>query len=142
MTELNNQSDGLLCETVPLLQRKCYVDCFGVPQGDVTVSVRVLFHQICATLRCCRCVWIPPIIFIRTHSLTLVETHSARLCFLYGKMRAWDGFPTIDLSHTRAVHLPRTAVRRIGGRFDGAVTQHAPRAASRAAAAHHHSRNI
>ncbi|KAF9804835.1 hypothetical protein SFRURICE_007738 [Spodoptera frugiperda] len=39
-------------------------------------------------LRCCGCVWLSPIIFIHTHSLALVETDLAKLCFLYEKMRA------------------------------------------------------
>ncbi|KAF9801993.1 hypothetical protein SFRURICE_004244 [Spodoptera frugiperda] len=40
-------------------------------------------------LRWCRCVWYPPIILIGTHSL-LVEKDLAKLCFLYGKMRAMN----------------------------------------------------
>ncbi|KAF9787582.1 hypothetical protein SFRURICE_001634 [Spodoptera frugiperda] len=31
-------------------------------------------------LRCCGRVWLPPIIFIGTHSLALVEKDSAKLC--------------------------------------------------------------
>ncbi|KAF9794049.1 hypothetical protein SFRURICE_001517 [Spodoptera frugiperda] len=57
----------------------------------------------------CGCVWLPPIIFNCTHSIALVETNSAKLSFLYGKMCPMDGFPTIDTLHTRAAHLSRTA---------------------------------
>ncbi|KAF9808310.1 hypothetical protein SFRURICE_008363 [Spodoptera frugiperda] len=43
-----------------------------------------------AMLRCCECVWLQPIIFIDTRSVTLVETDSTKTCFLYGMMRAMD----------------------------------------------------
>ncbi|KAF9811357.1 hypothetical protein SFRURICE_002726 [Spodoptera frugiperda] len=33
-----------------------------------------------------RCVWLPPIKFIDTHTLALVETYSAKICFLYENM--------------------------------------------------------
>ncbi|KAF9791814.1 hypothetical protein SFRURICE_020213, partial [Spodoptera frugiperda] len=44
----------------------------------------------CAMLRCCGCIRLPPIIFIGTQSLALVEIDSAKLCFFYGKIRAID----------------------------------------------------
>uniref|UniRef100_A0A2H1VC99 SFRICE_007121 n=1 Tax=Spodoptera frugiperda TaxID=7108 RepID=A0A2H1VC99_SPOFR len=40
-------------------------------------------------LRCCGCVWLPPIIFIGTHSLPLVETGSAKLCFYMERCVLW-----------------------------------------------------
>ncbi|KAF9809883.1 hypothetical protein SFRURICE_002113 [Spodoptera frugiperda] len=46
--------------------------------------------------------------FHLSYYLALVETESARLCFLYGKKCAMNGFLTIDTSHTRAAHLPHT----------------------------------
>uniref|UniRef100_A0A2H1W5Y1 SFRICE_024705 n=1 Tax=Spodoptera frugiperda TaxID=7108 RepID=A0A2H1W5Y1_SPOFR len=42
----------------------------------------------CAMLRYCGCVWVPPILFIATHNLVLVD--SAKISFLYGKMRVID----------------------------------------------------
>ncbi|KAF9795789.1 hypothetical protein SFRURICE_013795 [Spodoptera frugiperda] len=45
-------------------------------------------------------------------SLALVETDSSKLYAFYRfvlRMSAMDGFPTIDISYTRAAHLPRIA---------------------------------
>ncbi|KAF9812957.1 hypothetical protein SFRURICE_016027 [Spodoptera frugiperda] len=44
--------------------------------------------------------------------LARLETDSAKLCILYEKMRAINGFAIIDKSHTRAMHLPRTFTLR------------------------------
>ncbi|KAF9796922.1 hypothetical protein SFRURICE_016590 [Spodoptera frugiperda] len=53
-----------------------------------------------AMLRCCRCVWFPPIIIISSY--VLVE--------FYMEMYAMNSFPTIDTSQTLATHLHRTAI--------------------------------
>lgn len=81
----------------------------------------MFFHQRCAMLRCCECVWFSLIIFIGTHSLALVETESAKLFFtwkdacyewMYGSsMRCIDS-RIIDTSHTRSVHLLHAATLR------------------------------
>ncbi|KAF9796916.1 hypothetical protein SFRURICE_016584 [Spodoptera frugiperda] len=94
----------------------CPVGCATSPRHDeeslCDLKVLVLFSinlRECAMPSGCGCVWLPPIIFIGTYSLALVETDSVKIGFLYGKMRDIDGFPTIDTSHTRFAHLPFTA---------------------------------
>ncbi|KAF9794707.1 hypothetical protein SFRURICE_019585 [Spodoptera frugiperda] len=47
------------------------------------------FHQRCAMLRCCGCVWLPLIIFIGTHGLALVETDSAKQYFYMERCVLW-----------------------------------------------------
>ncbi|KAF9811927.1 hypothetical protein SFRURICE_021284, partial [Spodoptera frugiperda] len=54
-------------------------------------TLSVLFHQRCAVLRCCGCIWLPPIIFIGTHCLALVEKDSVNLCFYMGRCVLWFG---------------------------------------------------
>uniref|UniRef100_A0A2H1VSU5 SFRICE_014745 n=1 Tax=Spodoptera frugiperda TaxID=7108 RepID=A0A2H1VSU5_SPOFR len=58
----------------------------------------------------CRCAMLWMRLASTNYSIALVETDSAKYVFLYGKMSAMDGFPTIDTSHTRAAYLPRSYI--------------------------------
>uniref|UniRef100_A0A2H1W4K1 SFRICE_017123 n=1 Tax=Spodoptera frugiperda TaxID=7108 RepID=A0A2H1W4K1_SPOFR len=56
---------------------------------DFPPQKRGAFNQRCAMLGCCGSIWLPPIIFIGTHSLALVETDSSKLCFYMERCVLW-----------------------------------------------------
>uniref|UniRef100_A0A2H1VB99 SFRICE_008986 n=1 Tax=Spodoptera frugiperda TaxID=7108 RepID=A0A2H1VB99_SPOFR len=88
----------------------------GASVNPLGTFLRLLFHQKCTMLRCCLCDWLPPIIFIGTHSLALVETDSAKLCFLYGKMRpkdvCYDSFPAIGID-VQCAYIPIAMILKL-----------------------------
>ncbi|KAF9799967.1 hypothetical protein SFRURICE_016131 [Spodoptera frugiperda] len=59
------------------------------PVNPLVTKLRELYHQRRAMLRRCGCVWLPPIIFISTHSLALEETDLTKLCFYVERCVLW-----------------------------------------------------
>ncbi|KAF9795691.1 hypothetical protein SFRURICE_018257 [Spodoptera frugiperda] len=55
----------------------------------------VILFRLRIMLRCCGCVWLPPIIFIGTHRLALVQTDSAKPCFCMERCVLFFSYPDI-----------------------------------------------
>uniref|UniRef100_A0A2H1VGI1 SFRICE_003347 n=1 Tax=Spodoptera frugiperda TaxID=7108 RepID=A0A2H1VGI1_SPOFR len=62
-------------------------------------------------LRCCGCVWAPPIIFIGTHSLALVETTQLSYVFYMERYVQWMAF-LLSIHHILQLQFPRTKNRK------------------------------
>ncbi|KAF9808247.1 hypothetical protein SFRURICE_003024, partial [Spodoptera frugiperda] len=91
-TPLRRRSEGIFMKEVE--KSKFYILKHNKFEAKFK-TLRVLFHQRCALLRCCGRVW--PIIFIGTHSLELVEMDSAKLCLYAERCVPWI---TIDKLYT------------------------------------------
>uniref|UniRef100_A0A2H1W5H5 SFRICE_023100 n=1 Tax=Spodoptera frugiperda TaxID=7108 RepID=A0A2H1W5H5_SPOFR len=64
----------------------------------------------CAMLRCCGCVRLPPIIFIDTHSLVLVETDSAVLWYMEKYYRYIAYSSCASSSHSYITYPPQPPI--------------------------------